>query len=198
MRTLELGTIRRQGCYQPGVPEHGGMQVVREMTDVLRERVRALLKRSQIVVQIVADLQFRQSLLQAAECDRQAGQLLAHVVVQVARDARALRIPGLDQPAGQLLDLLMAHLERGAALADPLFRILAFGDIDAAADVTRERAIGCVFRNSVIQDPAVDAVGCANSVLHEEWPARLERRHVGSGALLDIVGMDQVQPAFVR
>ena len=93
-------------------------------------------------MQFVADVQFSQSLLQTAECDRQAGQLLAHVIVQIARDPRALGIAGLDQPAGQLLDLSMAHLERGAALEDPLFRILALGDIDAAADVARERAVG--------------------------------------------------------
>ena len=44
-------------------------------------------------------------MLEAAQGDRQTGQLLAHVVVQIPRDARPLGILGLDQPAGQMLDL---------------------------------------------------------------------------------------------
>ena len=44
VRTLELGTVGGQGGHQPRVPEHGGMQVVREMADVLGERGGALLE----------------------------------------------------------------------------------------------------------------------------------------------------------
>ena len=86
------------------------MQVVREVTDVLRQRARALVKRSQIRLQIRADPELVHSALDAAYRDRQPGQLLAHVVVEIARDPRPLGILGLDQPAGQVVNFSMACL----------------------------------------------------------------------------------------
>ena len=55
VRALELGTVGGQGGHQPGVPQHRGMQVVGEVTDVLRERGGALVKRPQIRLQLLAD-----------------------------------------------------------------------------------------------------------------------------------------------
>ena len=137
-------------------------------------------KRPQIGLQLLADLRLTHSLLEAAEGDRQAGQLLAHVVVQIARDPRTLGILGLDQPAGQVLDLSMADLEGGPALANPVFGLPALGDVDVAADVTRKTAVRSILRNARGQQPSVDAVSSAQSVLHEEWRARLERRDVAA------------------
>ena len=92
------------------------MQVVGEVTDVLRERRAALVKRPKVSLQLLADLRLVHSMLEAAKRDRQAGQLLAHVVVQVARDPCPLGILGLDQPAGQVLDLPIADFEGGPTL----------------------------------------------------------------------------------
>ena len=81
------------------------MQVVREVADALRQRAGALVKRAQVRLQIVAHSEVVHAALESAEGDRQPGQLLADVVVQVARDTRPLGILGLDQPAGQVPDL---------------------------------------------------------------------------------------------
>ena len=197
VRTLELGTVGGQGGDQPTVAQHRGMQVVREVTDVLRERGGALVKRPKIRLQLLADLRLFHPMLEAAEGDRHAGQLLAHVVVQVARDPRPLGVLGLDQPAGQVLDLPMADLEGGPTLAHPVFGVPAFGDVDVAADVTREAAVPSILRNARGQKPSVGAVGSAESVLQEECRARLERANVGSDEVVEVIRMDDVQPAFL-
>ena len=62
---------------------------------------------------------------ETAERDRQSGELLAEVVVQIARDAGALDFLGRDQPSGQILDLPVARLEHGLVLANRLFGALA-------------------------------------------------------------------------
>ena len=180
------------------MPQHRGMQVVGEVTDVLRQRGGALVKRPKIRLQLLADLRLFHSMLEAAEGDRQAGQLLAHVVVQVARDSRPLGILGLDQPAGQVLDLPVADLEGGPALANPLFGVLALGDVDVDADVTRKTASRPIHRDPRGQHPSVRAVGAAHPVLHEEGPARLDRRNVDAGSGLPVIRMHGVQPALVQ
>src|SRR5688572_20662205 len=123
------------------------MQVVRKVTNVLCQRGRTQVKRSQILLQVLAYAQLVHSMLETAEGDRQSGQLLAHVVMQITRDARALCILGLDQPSRQLLDLSMAHLESRPALESHVFSVLTFGDVDIAADVTRETAIQRILWN---------------------------------------------------
>ena len=72
--------------------------------------------------------------LEAAERDRQAGELLAQVVVQVARDPRPLDFLGRDQPSGQILNLLMAGLQDRLVLAHRLFGALPFGDVHLGPD----------------------------------------------------------------
>ena len=94
---LDVGAVGGQGRHQPGVLDRAGMQVVREVPDVFREPDRALLERRHIDVQIVGARQRGQPALEAAERDRQARELLAQVVVQVARDPRPLDFLSRDQ-----------------------------------------------------------------------------------------------------
>ena len=78
------------------------------MANVPRERECLLLQVREFLLQIRADLILAQPLLETAEGDRHTSQLLAHVVVQVARDARAFRFLGGDQAAGEIL-ILFGH-----------------------------------------------------------------------------------------
>ena len=57
VRALELGAVAGQGREKARVPEHRGMQVVGKVTNVLRERARALLKGLEVLLQILADVQ---------------------------------------------------------------------------------------------------------------------------------------------
>ena len=65
------------------------------MANVSRQRECLLLQVRELLLEILADLILAQLLFDAAERDRHAGQLLAHVVVQVARDPRAFRFLGV-------------------------------------------------------------------------------------------------------
>ena len=132
-----------------------------------------------------------------AEGDRQAGELLADVVVQVARDPRPLGVLGLDQPAGQVLDLAIARLERGPALTNPIFGLPALGDVDDAADVARVAAVGCELRDTRVEHPSVRAVSPAQTVLHDERRTRLDRRIVDAKGRAQVFRMGNVHPAVV-
>ena len=173
--------------HQAGVSEHGRMQVVRKVTDVLNERRCTLLEGPQVLLQIRADRKITKLLLQTAERNRQAGELLTHVVVQVACNACPFGILGFNQAPGQMVNLSLAREQR-------LFRLLALGDIEAAADVTGVAAIRFILRNAGIQNPPVDAVSSSDAVLHQERPASFDRWDINTQNAIDVVRMDSLQP----
>ena len=118
------------------------MQVVGQVPDVVCEHASALLQHMDVLPQGRAPLDIGQALLDAAEGDGQSCQLLTDVVVQVTGDPRALGVLGLDQPAGQVLNLPMTRLDRCLALVDALLGGPSFGDVDTAADVADQPAVG--------------------------------------------------------
>ena len=174
------------------------MQIVRELANVPRQRERLLLKVHEFLLQLLTDAILAQPLLEAAERDRDTRQLLAHVIVQVSCNTRPLGILRLDQPSGQMLNLSMTLLQRGAALANPVLGVPPLGDVHIAADIPGKAAVRAVLRNARRQQPPVAAVGVANAVFHEEWLARFERGLVGVTAAVQVLRMDTVQPALVQ
>ena len=95
------------------------------------------------------------------------------------------------------MNLVMTCCQSSLSLEDPIFGALAFGDVDVAADIADETAIAPEPRDPRGQEPSVFAVGVAQSILEDEWPPRFERRHVGGQAPVEIVWMDEVQPAVL-
>ena len=174
------------------------MQIVRELANVACQRERLLLQVHKLLLQLLTDAILAQPLLEAAERDRDTRQLLAHVIVQVSGNARALGILRLDQPAGQMLRLLMTLRQCGLALADSVLGVPPLGDVHIAADIPGKAAIRAVLRNARRHQPPVAAVGVANAVLHEEWLARFERGPIGVQAAVQVLRMDTVQPALVQ
>ena len=71
------------------------------------ERGGTLLQRLHRLVGLAQRFGPAQVALEAAQHDADAGHLLAHVVVQVARDPRALRFLRVDQAAGEIAVLLV-------------------------------------------------------------------------------------------
>ena len=71
----------------------------------------------------------------------QTGELLARIVVEIARDARPLDLLSRDQASGQILNLSIACLQDGFVLANRLFDLLPFGDIHLRPDHAMRRAI---------------------------------------------------------
>ena len=182
VRALELGTVGGQCGHQPGVPQHRGMQVVGEVTDVLRERGRALREGPAdppAAPRSTCDSSIR-CLRPLKAIDSPASCWLTSSCRSRAIRARSASWASISRPARCWISRWL-DLERGPALANPLFGIPAFGDVDVAADVTREAAVRSILRNARGQNPSVGAVGSAEPVLQEEWRARLERRDVDAG-----------------
>jgi hypothetical protein len=115
-----------------------------------------------------------------------------HIVVQVPRDPRPLRILGLDEPARQLLDLPMATLKRGFVLASQVLGVPTLGDVDVAADVARKTPVRPILGYAGGQQPSVGTIGSAHTVLHEEGRARLDRRTVGGKAAIQVFRMNRL------
>ena len=177
--------------------QYGRMEIVRELANVAGELERLLLKRREFLSQLLTDVVPAQPLLETAEGDRDTGQLLADVVVQVPRNPRPFDLLRPDQPARQILNLLTTRFERSLARAYPIFGLLPFGDVDVAADIAGVTAVRSVLRHARRQKPPVIAVGVAQPVLQEKGPPRFERRHVLAEAPVDILRMDEVQPAVL-
>ena len=171
--TPELATVGSQALHQPQMLQHGRMEIVRELANVACELERLLLKLHELLSQLLTDVVLAQPLLETTEGDRHTCQLLADVVVQVARDPRPLDLLRPDQPPGQRLNLLMTRLQCRLARANPIFGVLPFGDVDVAADIAGETAVRTVLRNARRQQPSVTAVSVAKAILQEEWPAAL-------------------------
>ena len=129
--------MRRQDRHQAGVLKHARMQVVREVPDVLRQGNRPLLERRHLALNVAEAASF--PVLQAAEADREACQLLADVVVQVSRDAPPLAFLRGDQAAGQMLDFLMAVPQARLVLEQGLFGVFAFPDLLQASRTLEEQ-----------------------------------------------------------
>src|SRR5262245_56978498 len=72
---------------------------------------------------------FLQLPLDVAESDGQGGQLLVHIVVQIARDARTFGLLGRNQLPHQLLNPSIAGPKSGLVLPQCLFGALAVGHV---------------------------------------------------------------------
>ncbi len=118
--------------------------------------------------------------------------------MQFACQAAALVFVRRQQPAGQLLDLAVAGLEHGLALADPFFGMLSFADVDIAADVAHIAAIRCVLWSADGQQPAPGAVGFAHTVLQLERLPGVHRRNIVVADGAEVVRMHARQPAVVE
>ena len=197
MCTPQLAAVRRQALHEPEVLQHGRMEIVRELANVACEPARLLLKLDEFLFELLREVILAQPLLETTEGDRDTSQLLADIVVQVPRDPRPFDFLRPDQPAGQILNLLMTRLQCRLACENPILGVLPFGDVDVASHVAGEAAVPSVLRNPRSQKPSVLAVGVAQSILQEERLPRFERRHVRVKAPLDVLGMDKVQPAVL-
>ena len=178
--------------------QHGRMEIVRKLANVACEPERLLLKLREFLLQLLTDVILAQPLPETTEGDRDTSQLLADVVVQVARDPRSLDLLSPNQPAGQILNLLMTRLQFGLARASPIFGVLSFGDVDVAADIARKTAVSQVPRNAGRQQPSVATVGVAKAVLRAKRPACVDCGDVDADAAIKVVGMDGIQPAVVE
>ena len=197
MCTLEFAAVRSQALHQPEVLQHRRMEIVRELANVACERPRLLLKLDEFLFELLREVILAQPLLETTEGDRDTSQLLTDIVVQVPRNPRPFDFLRPNQPAGQILNLLMTRLQCRLACENPIFGVLPFGDVDVASHVAGEAAVPSVLRNPRSQKPSVLAVGVAQSILQEERLPRFERRHVRVKAPLDVLGMDKVQPAVL-
>src|SRR4051794_15968369 len=93
--------------------------------------------------------------------------------------------------------MLITHFECSLARADPIFGVLALGDVDIAAKIAGVAAVGRVLGNPRSEEPSVLAVGVTQSILQVKWLPRLERRRICGEASVDILWMDEVQPAVL-
>ena len=90
------------------------MQLVRQGVDVLAEAHEPLANRSHR-----RGLRpVRRGELGAADVDRQHGEPLRHVVVQLAREQRALLLVGPDQAPAQVAQLVLGSLALGDVAED--------------------------------------------------------------------------------
>jgi hypothetical protein len=154
MERLDIGAVTPQCCHQAHVLEHTGMQFVREVPDGLGEIRDAFLECRDRDVEIRLRAWLAGLALEATQDDPHAGELLTHVVVQVAGDAATLLFLNLDQTAGEILILLL----------DPS----PFGDIDRRPDVAGEPAGVLVAWHADVQHPPVLAIGASQTVFHAE------------------------------
>ena len=137
VQALDVGTVSAECGGEAGMLQDGRMQVVGDMPDVLGDGAGALVQPAQVFPQILPGADRLHPVPHPAECDGDSGQLLADVVVQVTRDARALGVPGLDEPACQPLDLIAARLERCLTLAGQVLGLPALSDVDGRIPCTR-------------------------------------------------------------
>ncbi len=137
----QLGAVIAKNRDEAGVLEHAGVQVVREAAKVLSEPDGPLLKIRHVPADVVTRRAGREAALEAAQRDRQSGDLLAEIVVQVARDAGALAFLGFNQPSGQLLNLLVAAAQHRPALRHHFFGLPALRDVDLRSDQPLQPAV---------------------------------------------------------
>ena len=93
------------------------MQLVRQITNGLGEGRRVLLQGDQCLPRLALAVGGGNGPFHVAQHDRQSGELLTQVVVQVTRDAGALQFLRVDQPAGKVLVLFRNHPVARLALA---------------------------------------------------------------------------------
>ena len=118
---------------------------------------------------------------------RQAG-----IVVEAGVDEQALAVA-----AGDIEDVRhrVGHgPEALLALAQRLLGAPALGDVDGAADIAEELAVGGEAWRARIVHPTVFAVGAPQPVFHPERVAPVEMRHVGFQAARKVVGVHAVAP----
>ena len=128
---MEFAKLRAQRVHrrhESGMLQQAGMQVVRDVPDLLRQRRGVALDGAERGDDgLVVDAS-EQLALEAAHRYGQGGNPLADVIMQIARDARALGFLRGDQPAEQLGDLAVAGLVfTGERLA---FAVPAFASIN--------------------------------------------------------------------
>src|SRR5258706_4157464 len=76
------------------------------------------------------------------------------------------------------------------------FSILARSDVYARSDISRKPAVGCVSRRTVINDPAIFAIGTSQPVLHRERLLGLEIGAVGLDGVFKIFRVNAFRPAL--
>ena len=109
-------------------------------------------------LQILAARPRAQPALETAERDGEAGELLARIVVEIARDARPLDFLRRDQAARQMPNLLIAFPQDGFLLANRLLGALAFGDVHLRPDHALWRPIRSAQHGSAREEPAHAAI----------------------------------------
>src|SRR5262249_17998364 len=110
---LGLVAISTQGGDQPRLGEHAGMKLVREVPHTLRDVADLLSEPIELLPHAAGCL--RPS-FEHAECDRDGGQFLADVVVQLPSDPPALLLLRGHELAGEMTDFLRAFACRALRL----------------------------------------------------------------------------------
>ena len=89
-------------------------------------------------------------------------------------------------------------LERRVALEQRRIDQFAVGDVDSRAGVTNERTVASVSRHTLGHGPAILAVVATKAVLHQKRLALIEGGLIHVPAPLDIVGINESDPAVTR
>ena len=111
LQLLELGAEHAQRRDQAGVLEQAGMQVVGDVPDFLGQGDGVPLHRRQREQDVGLLRLVEELALEAADHDRQAGDPLADIVMEIPGDARALGFLRRNQPPEQIRNLPVARLQ---------------------------------------------------------------------------------------
>src|SRR5262245_30655220 len=137
MMPLHFVAVRLQGSDEADMLQDAGMQAVRHQAETLRHVLGAFLHRPKQLLHVAAP-DFTAAPSQMAQIDTHRRNLLAHVVVQVAGDSRALGLLARNQASGEI--------------ATPLLRVFRFGDV--ADDAQNAAVLGADEARFELAEPA--------------------------------------------
>src|SRR5580704_183289 len=179
-----LGNLMAEITYggsQSEVVQLGWMQLMRHVLDVSRDFIDQLPKGPQFprLHRIV----FRGcSLLTFLDSVCQQRQPLVDVVVQLARNTHTLLLSRLDEPATEF--------------DESSLRVLLIADVHAAAHVSREGTAVQETRRSLIEHPAIRAVGPPHAVLADEFLFLPKSMSVSLQVSMQVIRMYVLGPPF--
>jgi hypothetical protein len=120
--TLDFDAVRLEGRNEPDMLEHARMKVMGEEPKRFGNAGHTRVNRGERLSN--GDIPDIASVHEIADVDGNPRHLLARIVVQVARDARAFRLLCCNEPAGEILNLSVTRAEHVLALF--AFRDLRF------------------------------------------------------------------------
>jgi hypothetical protein len=146
---LDLGALRLQRRHQPDVMKDAGVQAMREQAKTFGDAGSPSLKVAERRPDC-ANFHLAGSLPQVTDVHADGGDILAHAVVQLARDARALGFLRGNQPPGKVADPIVTAAEiRFSGLRDAFGLAPARALRQKAADQNRPDRKECHARDDV-------------------------------------------------